>query len=139
MDISVTITSEQQTILKEAGYDSEEDMRSDLKSMEAQLSNAKGLRKTRLQENIPLLQEFLVRYENVSRVNSSQQAILVEAGFTSLSEIEVELKAQQDNLPMLTGLRHTACLRAIADLKDLQAQYEQVKHMHTEVISRFDY
>ena len=61
-----------------------------------------------------------------ARVNPAQQAILDEAGFASLSEIEVELKAEQDKLSTLKGRRRDACLKTTADLKDLRAQYEQV-------------
>ena len=66
MDISVTVTSEQKTILEEAGFDSKEDIQSELKNIEALLSSAKGFRKKQLQETVALLQEFLVRYEKVS-------------------------------------------------------------------------
>ena len=66
MDISVTVTSEQKTILEEAGFDSQEDIQSELKNIEALLSSAKGFRKKQLQETVALLQEFLVRYEKVS-------------------------------------------------------------------------
>ena len=74
-----------------------------------------------------------------ARVNSAQQAILDEAGFGSLSEMEVELKAEQGKLSTLKGRRRDACLKTMAELKDLLAQYEQVDHMHAAVFNRFDY